>query len=159
MKRRLKSRAGFTLAEVLIVIVIMSLITAAGATVTGTLLGERLGMIRAADAEILGSDVLQALANELRFGKNIEVGTDNASVTLDSATYGIGAELSLKDGKLVAEQGKIRVLNDSSYNGLIITDLALTRTDGQVEIHVAIGDERHDSLWDGGFTVSLLNDQ
>ena len=159
MKRRLKSRAGFTLAEVLIVIMIMSLVTAAGATLTGTLLGERLDMIRAADAEILGSNVLQTLANELRFGKNIEVGDDNASVTLDSATYGIGAKLRVEEGKLVAGQEKHMVLNDSSYNGLMITGLVLTKTDGQVEMKVTIGDERNSSLWAGGFTVALLNSQ
>ena len=76
MAKKLRAGRGFTLAEVLIVILILSLVTAAGTAAVTAVLSVRNRMIHAANAQSLASTAAEAIADELRFGQNITIQTD-----------------------------------------------------------------------------------
>ena len=97
--RRIRNSKGFTLAETLIVVLIMGILTAAGSAAISAVMATRVGMIQVADAEILGSTSLQSLANELRFGQDITVDQDGNYVILDSTTYGTDTKFYLEKDK------------------------------------------------------------
>ena len=158
MRHKISSRKGFTLAEALIVVVILALMTSAGAVATSAVMASRVNMIQAADAEILGSTAFQAISNELRFGQNIEIGEDNKSVTLDSLTYGLDSTIFLDGGKLkYGSDAKDQILTESAYSGLDISSLVFTqKEDGSIHIALAVSGNKG-RLWSGELTVVPLN--
>ena len=163
MRRKTRSRkGGFTLAETLVVIVLLALMTSAGAVGVSAVMATRVGMIQAADAEILGSTAFQAIANELRFGQNIKVGDDDQageSVSLDSLTYGLNKKILLESGKLkYGDADKDQVLSESAYSGLDISSLQFVRQDdGSIKISLAVSGNKGKQLWSGEVTVVPLN--
>lgn len=126
MKKKLKSRRGLTLLEVLVAVILLTLLTAGGVTATSAVMASYNRMSEAAQAEILASTVIEALANEIRLGRNISVGPGGESITLDSVTFGEGSTFSLNpDGRLVVEvkgvTGQKQVLSESTYGSLKLT--------------------------------------
>ena len=158
MRRKTINRKGFTLAETLIVVVILALISSAGAVATSAVMASRVNMIQTADAEILGSTAFQAISNELRFGQNIQVSDDSKSVSLDSLTYGLGRTLFLDGGRLkYGSDAKDQILSESAYSGLHITGLVFTeQDDGSIQIELAVSGNRG-QLWSGKLAVVPLN--
>ena len=158
MRQKTRNRKGFTLAETLIVVLILGLMTSAGAVATSAVMATRIGMIQTADAEILGSTAFQALANELRFGQNIKVDTDGKYVELDSITYGLGKKLIQSNGKIKYGDGdEDQILGDAAYSGLSISDLGFElQADGSIKISLAVSGNKG-KLWSGNLTVTPLN--
>lgn len=140
MKRKLRSRRGFTLAETMIVIVILSLMTAAGIAGISNVMASRVTMVRAADADILGSTAFQAIADELRFGQDIKIAADGKSVELDSVTYGTGATLTLdSDGKLIFDSDGSQILGAKAYSsGLKLQNLTFTAGSGVITVRFEV---------------------
>ena len=98
MKRR---KGGFTLTETLITVAILAIMTAAGATATGVVLSTKNDMVDTANAQILASTALDALADEVRYGRNVKVdAADNTFITLDSGKFGDGAVIKLVNNKV-----------------------------------------------------------
>lgn len=130
MKKKIKSSRGVSIAEMLVAVVLLSLLTAGGVTVTAAVMANYIRMKEAANADILASTVIEALSNEIRLGRDIKLtGTDPAVLTLTSAYFGDGAELTLDEdtGRLVAkktgEPDQKQILSDSAYSGLHLKDL------------------------------------
>lgn len=172
MMRKKAGHKGFTLAETLIVIIILALVTAAGAAATSSVLASRMDMIWAADAQTLGSTALQSIANEIRFGRDIAIGSDGSSITLDSATYGSNVEIRLSEDE--DNQGKLtygennNILPDKAYNGLSITELDFSFVEVEDEggsgttesnaVRISLTVAKKDlTLWSGSYTVMPLN--
>lgn len=95
MRRKLRRRTGFTLAETLLAIMILSLVTAAGTAGVTAVLAVRNRMVQTANAQVLASAAAEAIADELRFGRSIAVA--GHEVTLDSARFDAGRTLCLSD--------------------------------------------------------------
>ena len=132
MNKKLKSRRGTSIAEMLVAVIVLALLTAGGITATSAVMASYIRMKEAAHAEILASTVFEALSNEIRLGRDIGVASDPAGgdkncLTLTSAYFGEGAELKLEDGRLVAQKAGAsdlkQVLSDSAYNGLHLDEL------------------------------------
>ena len=163
MRRKVRNRKGFTLAETLIVVLILALLTSAGSVGISAVMASRVGMVQTADAQILGSTAFQAIANELRFGQNIKVAGDGKYVVLDSVTYGMEKKIFLKGDK--AGKGKLQysddaedqILSESAYSGLSISDLGFVLEDsGSITISLEVSGNKG-KLWDGKLAVTPLN--
>ena len=143
MKTKLKSRAGVTLIEMLVAVILLALLTAGGAAAANAVLASRNRMIEAANAEILASTAAEALANEIRLGSDFEVvsvgsGTDNG-LKLDSVQFGPDTVLKLdtatdKAYRLVAETAGTtldvkQILAEKVYSGLYIDELKFTEVE------------------------------
>ena len=163
MKRKALSRKGFTLTETLIVVVILALMSSAGAVGVSAVMATHVTMIQVADAEILGSTAFQTIANELRFGQNIRVDSDGEYVVLDSPKYGpdtlivLDEDGKLKYGKDDPDHGLSDLLGESAYSGLDISALEFDRDgNGAITISLAVSGNKGD-LWSGDLTVAPLN--
>ena len=163
MRQKIADRKGFTLAEILIVLAMIGLVTAAGVAATSAVLASRITMIQTADAQILASTAFQAVANELRFGQNIEVSDDGMSAVLDSVTYGPKTKLLLNDGKLqYSDNVKDQILSEDAYSKLrIMLDpsekLFTQEADGTITIHPKVTGSKNTTLWSGDVSVTPLN--
>lgn len=163
--RRIRNSKGFTLAETLIVVLIMGILTAAGSAAISAVMATRVGMIQVADAEILGSTSLQSLANELRFGQDITVDQEGNYVILDSTTYGTDTKFYLEKDKENTNYGKLKygteegshIFGESTYSGLSISDLQFIRNDdSSITIKLKV-DGNKGELWQGELSVTPLN--
>ena len=130
-KCKKRARLGFTITETLVVVAILAFVTAAGAVVTGTVIGTRNAMIEAGDCQSLVSTAILTIADEIRLGRKVEVReeTDGTkAVYVDSATFGTDTHFSLADGRIKAENkdgGKYDLLTEKEYSQLQINDLKL----------------------------------
>ena len=159
MKRKCMNRKGFTLTETLMVIFILSLMTAAGIVGISNVMASRVIMVQAADADILGSTAFQAVANEVRFGQNIEIVEGGTAITLDSVTYGPGTKIYLTDdGRLVYGDNAKPILSDSTYSSrLVISDLQFAKEDEHITVTLKIAADPAKPLWDKTVPVVPLN--
>ena len=175
MKRR---KGGFTLTETLITVAILAIMTAAGATATGVVLSTKNDMVDTANAQILASTALDALADEVRYGRNVKVDAAD-TITLDSGKFGDGATIEVvKSGTTseVAEAGEVRVtvtvkdasgavadkeyalLGKATYAGLKIKELSFSNPDAKGNVTISLTVEgRRGELWSDSRTVSMLN--
>ncbi len=174
-----RGRGGFSLAEILIATLILSLITALGARVVHEAVEwykmrtERIG------AELLATIAAQVLADEVRYGREWSVSIDNRSINLISSTIegtdelesggknGTRYTICLEDGRLVAKNGSgtVQLLNSSFYDyaqalePLSLVEMRFTCTGGNVEISFSIENSSGEviSTADRCFTVAPLN--
>lgn len=171
MKRR-SSRAGFTLTETLIAVVILALMSAAGAAASGAVLSTRNDMMEVADAQVLASTVLETLADEIRFGQDVRVQDSTGELRLNSLSFGADAVFTVgDDGRVKAVSDALKgkggefalLLPDSAYTTLRVKTLSFEKeTDsggvptGAVVIKLTI-EGRGGELWSGSLTVTPLN--
>lgn len=172
MKRR-SSRAGFTLTETLIAVVILALMSAAGAAASGAVLSTRNDMMEVADAQVLASTVLETLADEIRFGQDVRVQDSTGELRLNSLSFGADAVFTVdpNDGRVKAVSDALKgkggefalLLPDSAYTTLRVKTVSFEKeTDsggvptGAVVIKLTI-EGRGGELWSGSLTVTPLN--
>ena len=163
--RKLAKKAGFSLAETLITVAVLAIVTAGGAAVTGQIISTRTAMIQAADSQVLASTALEALADEIRFGQELEVEADEKSIRLYSTIFGYEATISLdSNGRIViTEQGgtggdEKQLLAGKAYTGLRIDELKFEKdgTTGNITISLKVVG-RNGVLWEDSLTVRPLN--
>lgn len=146
-------------------VVLLALMSAAGAVVTGSVLSTRQAMIETADAETLASTALEALANEVRFGRNITqkpgaaVGGYPQVEKIDSQIFGPEAEFSVDGGKIKVKSmtKTFDLLSESAYSHLKIAGMSMEIIGGQVKISLTVSGRSGKELWSGGMTVSPMN--
>ncbi len=168
MRKKLRSRRGFSLTETLLCVALLALMTAAGTTVASTVLSTRNDMMEVADAQVLASTVLEAVSNEIRYGEYVTLDTtvsDN-KLTLTSSTFGENTEFAVEasDGHVTVTStamggGSEKLLPDSAYTmGLKVTDLSFAKgaAENSVVITVKIGG-RGDHTWEKALTVTPIN--
>lgn len=154
--RKLKTRSGFSLAETLITVAILAIVTAGGVVVAGQVIDTRNAMIETADSQVLAATALEALADEVRFGQEIVI--EESTLTLNSTTFGYRAQIMLDNNRIVAVvNGETQdLLAEKAYTGLKITCLSFTEADGAVTISLTV-EGRSGGAWSRSLTVRPLN--
>ena len=185
MAQKIRAGKGFTLAETLIAILILSLVTVAGTAAVTAVLSTRNRMIQVANAQMLASTAAEAVADELRFGRGITVAADNLTVSMDSSLYGTGCTLRLSTEDTVTAAGKVvtggqkvpvnhlvmtdaaggaremlsaKVYDDLHFSSLEFTlNAATTTAETSVAVAMTVADTSGHDLWSAEFTVVPLN--
>ncbi len=107
--KKLRKNKGFTMAELLIAVAVLAVFVSMAIVGTSALFGTGEQMSAVAKAAVLGSDVMKAVTNEVRFGENFSA--SDTSITYNSTTYGDGCFISLD------EQGQLVIVQTSKAAG------------------------------------------
>ena len=155
--KKLRSRGGFSLPEVLMAVALLAILAAGSAVASGVLISTRNGMIQTADAQVVGGTVMESIAGEIRYGLNMtsSVTGADAVITFDSAVFGPGTTFGVDpDGHVIATSGTSTydLLPESAYSSLKITKLDVKKAGDMVKITVEVG-----TLWSDDVTVKPLN--
>lgn len=167
MKRqRRRARGGFSLAECLVTLLILSLMSALACSGISNALQDRARAIRVADAQTVAATAAQAVADQIRYGQIARV--EDTGVVLDSGTYGPGVRLELDDGHLVARRvsaagtAPYALLGEMAYSGLTLDELTFRADlDGDrvksVQVDLSVCATPGEPLWSLTYTVTPLN--
>ena len=175
--RKRRARRGFSLAECLVTLLILSLMSALACGGISNALQSRVRAIRVADAQTVASTVAQAVADQLRYGQIAQV--EDTGVVLSSGTYGAGVRLERDaQGRVVAQPvtasgggyvpagDPYALLGEKAYSSLALDGLRFEADmDGEqvksvrVELSVGVSAEEGEtgSLWSLAYTISPLN--
>lgn len=166
--RKLVSKRGFTLAEMLIAVLLLSFFTIMAAVMTSAVLNNTFIIKEVAQAEILGGEVLDNIQAELRFALNVELpteATDKITFSHDKANDDCVMKLN-DEGRVVVTIKLQDGTEDSelfegvSYGNLKITKLTFEQgkdeAAGSVKVTVSVsyGDK---VLWQGSVSVRPIN--
>lgn len=153
IRRKLKSRGGFSLAEMLIAMLILTMMSMVACMGISTAMQDRAKAITVADAQTVASTAAQALADQVRYGQISEVEADYIELT--SSTYGSKVKLRLDGGRLVAEDtsGKrYALLGEKAYSDLNVDSLEFKSEPGAVQFTLSVG-----GVWSLTWKVAPLN--
>ena len=122
LKTRLRSRSGFSLAEVLIVVLILALVTAIAAEGIPTALRAYDRAVTAANAQALMNTAMTKLRNELGTASDVTVDGTTVSYTVADGTH---SQLRLTDGTDgIMLQEYIGLSEDSQYTHRLVSQAA-----------------------------------
>ncbi len=171
-KRR--ARGGFSLAEMLVTLIILSLLpSAAGMGVTQAL-SQRSQSIALADAQTVASTAAQVITDQLRYGQIAQVESDGA-IVLSSGIYEAPVALGLDaQGRLITQGatagsgGVVRgeahaLLGEDAYCGLHLSQLEFDvnksgDTVNFVTVSLSVAKAgKTDSLWSLEFSVAPMD--
>lgn len=166
IKAKLKSRAGLSLTEMLVTVLVLMFFSAACLLGITTALKARQAAIKAADADILSSTIMQYISNEMR----LSLTEDRDTSVAGKFTYkGGSSDLGLTTGSaslFLDDEGRLiktiasttrKVLNDSAYNGLKLKDLIFSESDGKLTCSFIIKDREENEIKHTEFTVTPIN--
>ncbi len=162
--KKLRSRKGFTLTEMLISIMLLGFVTLMVTVMTSAIFSSTVTMREVAQAEILGSEALDNLQGRLRIAQSIQLDGDG-NVTFDLDSNNPGYTFIVSDGKIVLgkiEDGEVKgdpLFAGVSYGNLDIKDLNFKKSDSSdgsivISLAVAFGTKQ---LWSGDVSVKPLN--
>ena len=97
--RKLKSTAGFTLAETLLAVVILLLASSVVAAGMPAALNAYKNAIDAANAQVLLSSTVAALRSELTYAREVDVNETDKAVTYYSTSTGMKSKIFLSNGE------------------------------------------------------------
>lgn len=178
IKTKLKSRAGLTLTEMLVTVLVLMFFSTACLLGITTALKARQAAIKASDADILSSTIMQYISNEMRLSIGAVPDGGGKILKYDGgSTYANrpagDSELWLEDGQLKRRIGRDKVLdspedkkhvffvfNESAYSGLKLDRLEFVKdSDGRLTCSFDIYDLEDDTapLKSTSFTVTPLN--
>ncbi len=162
--RKCKGRGGFSLAELLVAMLILSMMSSVACMGIATALQDRAKSITVANAQTVASTAASAVADQVRYGRLVKV--DGDPLELESSTDG-RVRLELDGGRLVASTAggaSYQLLGEKAYGGLALNELKFTLTmDGetvsavQVELSVAEEAGSTEALWSLDYEVAPLN--
>ena len=101
MLKKPNSSAGFTLAETLIAVVILVMITAAAMPAA---VNAYRNAVDAANAQVLLSTTVNALRSELSTAWNVDVNADGTTITYHSADTGDKSVITVEDDTIMLEE-------------------------------------------------------
>lgn len=163
--RKCKSRGGFSLAECLVALLILTIMSSVACMGITTALQDRAKAIAVADAQSVAATAAQAVGDQIRYGQISAVDPDYIELT--SSTYGDQVKLCLdSQGHLVAEDTsgtQYALLGEKAYGGLTLDGLSFTANMGgepdelkSVDIKLSVAGESG-QLWSLDYTVSPIN--
>ena len=160
MKRKCRSKRGFTLTELLAAVAILGLLSAAVATGVPVAVRAYRQVTTSAEAGVLCSTLSTALSDELRFATNPR--NTESGLVFDSPVFGAGVSVGKAEvtaGTLVQQVvtvGGTRLLGDKAYSSGLSAEAAVSY-DGLYEIQITVSDATG-RLWAAAaFSVAPLN--
>ena len=129
MKRKRGASLGFTLMEMLAVVVVLVILAAGMTTGLSTATRAYRKSLFVSDSEVLKSTLNTALGDILRYALYEQTG-ENGIVYFSNEHYQVssGGHFVLSEGKLHIETGsgdRIRVINSGAYTGLVISTMTV----------------------------------
>ena len=171
--KKLASKRGFTLTEMLIAVLLLGFVSIMAAVMTSAVLNNTVIVKEVAQAEILGSEALDNIQAELRFALDVKVPKVESpneaatEITFSHDDANPGCVLKLKDGKIILKikQADGTVSEDElfvgvSYGNLKISELTFAEGEGAaagsviVTVYISYGDN---VLWHGSVSVRPIN--
>lgn len=164
--RKLKGRRGFSLAECLVAMLILTMMSMVACMGITTALQDRAKAITVADAQSVASTAAQAVADQVRYGRITDVGTDYIELT--SSTYGARVRLKADGGRLVAQSvdgagspvgAPYALLGEMAYSDLTVDELTFQKHESapgvlsSVDISLTVAG----GIWSLQWTVAPLN--
>lgn len=157
--KKLRVKKGFTLAEMLISVLLLGFVSVMVTVMTSAVLSTTNTMQEVAQAEILGTEAIDNVSRELRFALNIKVDERTHTVTFDKDERNQNYTFSLDaTGKIVLQKdgGGDLLFAGSSYGNLSVKELKFSLSEDKVMITISIsyGDN---VLWSSEVTVKPIN--
>ena len=162
----LRNKKGFTLTEMLISVLLLGFVSIMVTVMTSAILNSTVTMREVAQAEILGSEALENMQSELRFGTNVVVAADGKAVsyTREDTDYTLDRN---DDGKIIIKTKDTpegtELFAGVSYGNLKVSELMFSLgagadegPNGSVVISVSIAYGKN-VLWKGDVSVRPLN--
>ena len=162
--KKLRDKKGFTLMEMLISVLLLGFVSVMVTVMSSAILSSTVTMKEVAQAEILGSEALDNVQEQLRVAQNV-TWKGEGNVTFDRDDTNKDYMLAIEDGMIVLGKVKDGALSDettllfagSSYGNLKIADLKFSlegETSIGIALSVAYGNK---TLWSGNVSVRPLN--
>lgn len=104
MAGRLNKSAGFTLAETLMTVLILLMVSAVVAGGIPAAMNAYRGAVDAANAQMLLSTTINALRDELSTAWNVSVEEDGTTIIYQSSDTGGKSKIELKDGRIMLQE-------------------------------------------------------
>lgn len=164
MRRKLRSEEGLTLVELLCTVVILTLLGLMLNTGLQMALRSYQDMTAQSEAQLLLSTLSDALADDLRYAREVNTDAGGNLNTYRSDSYGSGVSLKIDNGQVKAN-GK-RVLPAGAYgNGAYkvvprdgsANDLDVTYADGLFTVKLKVEQPNGTVSAETEFTVRCLN--
>lgn len=158
VKKKLRSRRGMSLSEVLVALLILSLVTVGVATGVNASLRIYRQSVALSDAQTLSSTLSEALMDELRYARNI---SDGAAPTFTSVSFGEGVAVRSSGGYIIVSP-PVREMGDDmkswpllvgtgAYAGHLTAEADVDYTGGVFAVTLNI----YDSAAEGSAPASL----
>lgn len=104
MKKQARTRKGLTVVEMLIAVAILAIFASMAIVGTSGLFGTAEEMSVVSKAAVLGSDVMQIVTNEIRYGESFSAESESGeclTLKFNSSSYGDNCTMYEKDGELL----------------------------------------------------------
>lgn len=163
--KKLRSNKGFTLAEMLISVLLLGFLSIMATVMTSAVLDTTVTMKEAAQAEILGSEVINNIQSQLRFAQNVRVEEDGSiAFDIDRANTGYTFDIDGKgrivigsrnaDGSMTGDQ----LFAGVSYGNLKVSTLNFTLSEDKSSVEISIVISYNDkAVWDSSVSVKPIN--
>lgn len=163
--KKLRNKKGFTLTEMLISVLLLGFVSIMVTVMTSAILSSTVTMREVAQAEILGSEALDSVMNELRLAKKVTVDDENGTVLFDRTESDTNYTFRLYDGKIrmgndatkTGEEFGDLLFAGVSYGNCSIATLVFRQVDGSSAVNIAVEVSYGDKvLWNGNVNVLPL---
>lgn len=150
--KKLRTKSGATLSELLVAIAVLSLVTLAVAVGINASLRVYRQSVDLSDAQTLTSTLSQALMDELRYARDIR--TEDGRVVYTSTSYGLNASISVDpSGQLLVSGSPL--VGSGSYAGLT-AGIQLEYNGTYIEVMLTISNA-DGPIYQAVFSVRPLN--
>lgn len=177
-RRKLRSREGFSLAETLVAMAILSILGSVAVLGVTQALQQRSQAIALADAQSVASNAAQVITDQLRYGRIDTAHSGGDTVVLASGTYAATVSITLDDsGRLITRGVSLNdagglvqgttyaLLGEDAYCGLRLRDLHFTVNQSgeavkSVDVSLTVTQAGSaDSLWELEFSAAPINER
>lgn len=135
MGKKLRSKDGFTLTEMLVTIVILALVGTAVAVGVSAAMRTYQDVTLKAEASMLCGTLSIEIADELRFAQNCEMDGASGNLVYDSSRFGEKAELTVVDGYItVGGKPLLSGRTYTSFRANIVSDIS----ESQISVEITV---------------------
>ena len=124
-----RKSAGFTLAETLVAVLILLMVTAVVAAGIPVAINAYYKVVDSANAQVLLSTSITAMRNELEFAKDVEIaqGDSNLTITFISADTGVKSKIYNSDNGVMLHESTDVTGSEALPARLLVSDKAATK--------------------------------
>ncbi len=167
MRKRLFGKKGMTVVEVLVAVAILAIFVSMAAVGTSALFGTSEKMMSVSKAAVLGADLMDVMRNEISYGENVEDIASSSELRYDSASYGDGCTLTVREGRLVilrtetgsgtAETETYSAVGEAAYDEVSVGTLSFANgTNGAIVVTLSICTGDGKTLWQNTAAICPL---